>query len=161
MIKHYYAAYANNLNDKVMRERCMDAFPHDPYPKEPAYIKDMKLVFLADEPDRGFPTLVPCEGSKVPVGIWAISENDEKSLDAYEYCPKLYVKIYAKNVEVQGYGVVNPMLYVLNPDVKFEGYGAPSKELADVIREGYDNWHLDKDVLENAIAESKAIGCGK
>lgn len=145
-IKKYYAAYGMNLCDRFMQPIPKEAFPHDPYPKKFAVIKDYKLVFRA-----GLATIEPCEGSEVPVGVWAITENKEHDLDRRESFPSLYRKEFF-DIDVEGYGKVNAMVYVMNGDEKL---APPSDYYESIIREGYMNWNLDVAYLNRAIAEAE------
>lgn len=147
-VKKYYVAYGMNLCDRVMQPIPREAFPHDPYPEKATVIKDYKLVFRG-----GLANIEPCKGSEVPCGVWAITEAKEKTLDVREGYPNLYRKEYV-DVTIAGYGTVNAMVYVMNDKCELR---APDKGYAGIIREGYDNWHLDKTVLENAIAEAEAV----
>ena len=147
MIKFYYVAYGSNLCNRAMKSRCKDAFPHDPYPNKATVIKDYKLMFR-----NGLATIEPCKGSEVPVGVWAISKNDEKALDSYEGFPHLYRKEYVP-VSIAGYGDVKAMVYIMNGHDELE---SPSQYYENIIREGYANWNLDVSVLDKAIDEAKA-----
>lgn len=80
----YYLAYGSNLNKEQMAHRCPGAEPIGA-----ALIHDYELVFR-----RGYLTIEPKEGSSVPVGIWRISDDNEKALDRYEGFPKFYRKEY-------------------------------------------------------------------
>ena len=144
--KTYYAAYGMNLCDRCMQPIPKEAFPHDPYPQKASVIKDYKLVFRA-----GLATIEPCKGSEVPCGVWAITEDKEKYLDIREGYPELYRKEYVV-IDVAGYGTVRAMVYVMNGNREMR---APDNGYAGIIREGYDDWHLDKSILEKAIAEAE------
>ena len=78
----YYLAYGSNLNKYQMNFRCPDAVPAGS-----CVLNNWELVFR-----RGVLTIEPCPGGIVPLGIWKISENDEKSLDRYEGFPSFYYK---------------------------------------------------------------------
>ena len=80
----YYLAYGSNLNKEQMAHRCPGAEPIGA-----ALINDYELVFR-----RGYLTIEPHEGAAVPVGIWRISDENEKALDRYEGFPKFYRKEY-------------------------------------------------------------------
>ena len=80
----YYLAYGSNLNIEQMARRCPDARPVGR-----TEIRDYELAFR-----RGYLTIEPKEGASVPVGIWEISDDDEKKLDRYEGYPKFYRKEY-------------------------------------------------------------------
>ena len=80
----YYLAYGSNLNKEQMARRCPGAKPIGA-----ALLPNSELVFR-----RGFLTIEPKQGSSVPVGIWRISDENEKALDRYEGFPKFYRKEY-------------------------------------------------------------------
>ena len=80
----YYLAYGSNLNMEQMARRCPGAEPIGA-----ALLPNSELVFR-----RGFLTIEPKQGSSVPVGIWRISDENEKALDRYEGFPKFYRKEY-------------------------------------------------------------------
>ena len=86
-----YFAYGSNLNHEQMQRRCRDS----------EYIKNFvlegyKLSFCAVSRSYGVANIIKKSGSKVPGGIWKISESDEKELDIYEGYPTLYTKDYFK-----------------------------------------------------------------
>ena len=86
-----YFAYGSNLNHDQMHRRCGDS----------EYIKNFilegyKLSFCAVSGNYGVANIIKKSGSKVPGGIWEISEIDEKALDRYEGYPTLYTKDYFK-----------------------------------------------------------------
>ncbi len=68
-----WSAYGSNLSVEQMAHRCPGAKIAGM-----AYLQDWKLVF------RYHATIEPCEGRVVPVLIWEIGEQDERSLDMYE-----------------------------------------------------------------------------
>lgn len=145
-VKKFYAAYGMNLCDRFMQPVPREAFPHDPYPERYAVIKDYKLVFRS-----GLATIEPCDGSEVPVGVWAITKNKELDLDMREGYPSLYRKEYF-DIDIPGYGTVNAMVYIMNGDDKIS---PPSTYYESIIREGYINWNLDISVLNRAVAEAE------
>lgn len=82
----YYIAYGSNLNVGQMGWRCPDAVPVGT-----AFIKDYTLRFRGSM-TGSYLTIEPEEGSKVPVGIWKVSAEDERHLDRYEGFPNFYYK---------------------------------------------------------------------
>ena len=75
----YYLAYGSNLNKEQMQKRCPGAVPVGAM-----VLKGYELRF------RGPLTIVKKKGGRVPLGIWQVSEEDEKSLDRYEGFPMVY-----------------------------------------------------------------------
>ncbi len=80
----YYAAYGSNLNLGQMALRCPGAKPLGT-----AWLHGWRLLFKGSK-TGAYLTIERCEGSKVPVGIWTITDHDEKSLDRYEGYPDYY-----------------------------------------------------------------------
>ena len=86
MEKRYYAAYGSNLNTLQMRYRCPSARVIGT-----AEIADYRLLFKGSK-TGAYLTIEKQKGSIVPVGIWEVSESDERSLDRYEGFPNFYYK---------------------------------------------------------------------
>jgi len=86
------------------------------------------------------------KGSAVPVVVWSIMENDEKSLDIYEGYPRFYFK---QNVMVDlPSGKKKAMVYIM--DLKRKP-GRPSQRYVESIREGYISNNLDILYLERSL----------
>lgn len=121
-MKHYLA-YGSNLNREQMAFRCPDAVPAGS-----AEIYGWQLAFR-----RGYLTIEPAEGSAVPVGIWLISEQDEKSLDRYEGFPRFYRKEY---IEIDDREF---LVYIMN-----DGYPVqkPSPEYLLTVAKGYSDFGM-------------------
>lgn len=138
----YYIAYGSNLNMQQMSSRCPDAKLVGT-----GMIDNYELVFRGSR-HSAVATVEPKAGAKVPVGIWEISDRDERSLDIYEGFPRLYVKkpmlISQDNVQHEA------MLYVMNDGYD---YGMPSQYYLNIIRQGYKDCHLDMKYLDNAVKE--------
>ena len=81
MAGKYYIAYGSNLSVEQMKIRTPDAVIVGT-----SILKDWRLLF------RQFATIKKCKGYSVPVLVWKISGQDEKSLDRYEGYPRFYVK---------------------------------------------------------------------
>ena len=82
-----YFAYGSNLNHERMQSRCKDS----KYIKN-VFLEGYKLSFCAISRSYGVANIVKKSGSKVPGGLWKISEEDEKVLDDYEGYLNLYSK---------------------------------------------------------------------
>ena len=76
-----YGAYGANLNVSNMEVRCPQAKPMISF-----MLHGYKLVF------NGVADIIKSKGSKVPIGLWEITEDCEKSLDSFEGFPYLYKK---------------------------------------------------------------------
>ncbi|MDE0841849.1 MAG: gamma-glutamylcyclotransferase [Porticoccaceae bacterium] len=122
----YYAAYGSNLQLHQMKLRCPAAQKIGV-----SVLPNWQLVF------RGVADIVPAVGHEVTVGLYSISAACQAALDHYESYPTLYRK---QAIEVDlGIRSVSAMTYVMNPGY---GYGAPSAEYVDVIRQGYLDWQI-------------------
>ena len=132
-----YFAYGSNLNHDQMHRRCGDS----------EYIKNFilegyKLSFCAVRGNYGVANIIKKSGSKVPGGIWEISEIDEKELDRYEGYPTLYTKDYFKlnNEQV--------LFYIIKRDYVFK---RPAREYVDIIHQGYKDCDLDSEYLKRRL----------
>ena len=143
-----YLAYGSNLNKSQMAYRCPDAVPLG-RTKIPGY----HLVFR-----RGVLTIEPCPGEFVPVAVWKISEEDEKSLDRYEGFPRFYVKqnftilLSRKENGVTLDEYQEAMAYIMNDGYRIE---APSIHYMDTCLKGYEDFRIDKGQLYKAQKEAK------
>ena len=81
MEKRYYIAYGSNLNVRQMMMRCPTARLIGT-----SVIKDYRLMFKGSQ-TGSYLTIEQSLGSEVPVGVWAVSEADERALDRYEGYP--------------------------------------------------------------------------
>ena len=149
----YYLAYGSNLNKNQMSFRCWDAIPVGS-----CMLNNWELVFR-----RGVLTIEPCPGGVVPLGIWKISENDEKSLDRYEGFPRLYRK-HMFPILLHGYRdgkeevteqVGEAMAYIMNAGHKIE---EPSMVYMRTCIQGYKDFGFDKAPLMKAYRKSKKGG---
>lgn len=104
MEKKIYFAYGSNLNHAQMVYRCPDA-EFIGVGSIDGYTMTFKGIGC------GVADIITCKGGSVPVGIWKISEADERNLDRYEGFPRLYGKrlIHAKcgHNSVKGIGLYN------------------------------------------------------
>ena len=133
-----YFAYGSNLNHKQMHIRCKDSR----YIKS-AFLEGYKLSFCAASRDYGVANIVKKKGSKVPGGIWEISESDEKELDIYEGYPTLYTKDFFK---LNGEKV---MFYIIKRQHSFK---PPLRQYVDIINQGYKDCNLDREYLKKRLS---------
>lgn len=150
----YYLAYGSNLNKAQMAFRCPDAVPVGK-----CFLNNFELVFR-----RGVLTIEPSPGARVPVGIWKISDADEKSLDRYEGFPRLYRKEFFP-VILNGYRddgekaveekVGECMAYIMNPGHVIE---QPSLAYMRTVQQGYKDFGFDASPLLKAFRKSKKGG---
>lgn len=138
-----YLAYGSNLNLKQMKERCPNAKIMGK-----ALLNDYKLLFKGDV-DNAYATIEPLKKSSVPVLLWYIDEDDEKSLDKYEVFPTLYIKedLY---LNFEG-NKVKTMVYIMNP----RPFALPSDVYFERIRQGYKDNDYDFTIIEKALEETK------
>ena len=132
-----YFAYGSNLNHERMQIRCRDS----------KYIKNFilegyKLSFCAVSRSYGVANIIKKSGSKVPGGIWKISESDEKELDIYEGYPTLYTKDY---FNLNGEKI---MFYIMKRKYSFK---PPRRSYVDTIRQGYLHCNLDTEYLKRRL----------
>ena len=140
-----YIAYGSNLNLSQMKHRCPTARVIGV-----SEIKDYELVFRGSR-YSAVATIEPCEGSNVPVLLWGIQQEDEKSLDRYERYPNFYEK---ENMEIVLNGsTVSAMVYVMTPGHEL---GIPSERYKRSIEDGYMDAGFDTDILQNAV--DKTVG---
>ena len=132
-----YFAYGSNLNHEQMRIRCRDSR----YIKS-TFLEGYKLSFCAASRDYGVANVVKKKGSKVPGGIWEISESDEKELNVYEGYPTLYTKDF---FNLNGERV---MFYIMKRRYSFK---PPLRSYVDSISQGYVDCNLDREYLKKRL----------
>ena len=137
-MKRYYIAYGSNLSESQMAYRCPTAKVVGT-----SILKDWRLLF------DGPASIVKYEGYKVPILIWEIQPEDEKSLDRYEGYPSYYRKEML-DVEVNG-KTINAMVYIMNTNKEH----IPSDYYYRVLEQGYERFGFAKNLLEQALLESK------
>lgn len=132
----YYLAYGSNLNKAQMQRRCPDAVAIGC-----TKIYGYSLVFR-----RGFLTIELDKNGSVPVGIWQISEADEKRLDRYEGYPKFYRK------EVMHINDLPCMVYIMNEGFPIE---KPTDYYFYTVYLGYKDFGMDTAPLKKAYEQAK------
>lgn len=137
MNRKIYIAYGSNLNIRQMKYRCPNAKIIGNY-----ILEGYKLEF------RGVANIIPDQKSKVPVGLWEITEECEKALDIYEGYPNLYRKEYIE-LGINGEKEIG-MVYVMN----YRNIAEPSRYYYNVIKEGYKDFGIDEKPLKKALEES-------
>lgn len=134
--KKLYVAYGSNLHLAQMARRCPDAKVYGS-----GVIKNYRLAFYR------VASILPESGTAVPVGVWEISAQDEKSLDRYEGFPHLYRK---ENIQVtmDSGETVTAMAYIMNRD---GAESCPDKSYYNTIYSGYQAFGLDTEYLQNSV----------
>lgn len=146
MSEKIYAAYGSNLNVEQMAFRCPDAVRI-----QKAVLENHTLVFRGSR-HYAVATIEPKEGSSVPVMLWSISDQDERSLDRYEGYPSLYTK-ETMSFDVGGQKV-EAMVYVMTPGHQL---GFPSPGYYNAILQGYKDCDMDPALLEQSLAQAKEM----
>ena len=139
--KTLYIAYGSNINLQQMAYRCPTAKP-----VHTGMLKGFELQF------KGVATIAPKENSQVPVLLWNLKPQDERSLDKYEGYPNFYRKevfeitLNGRNCEA--------MVYIMNGNTPLS---EPSEQYYNSIEKGYIDNDLDtrylEQALENAVLE--------
>lgn len=145
-MKRYYIAYGSNLNMVQMHMRCRDARAVGT-----ATIEDWRLLFKGSK-TGAYLTIEQAKGHSVPVGVWEVSENDERALDRYEGFPTFY---YKKELHLQVKGIRTGKLYERGCFVYImheeRELGIPSSLYTAICAEGYRDFHFDVNILFDAI----------
>ena len=132
-----YFAYGSNLNHERMQSRCRDS----KYIKN-IFLEGYKLSFCAVSRSYGVANIVKKTGSKVPGGLWEVSESDEKELDVYEGYPTLYEKDFFK------FNGEKIMFYIMKRQHSFK---PPLRQYVDIINQGYKDCNLDREYLKEKL----------
>ena len=84
--KRYYIAYGSNLNKAQMQQRCPGAKPIGT-----GLLEGYELLFKGSKTGC-YLTIEPKADGVVPIVVWEVSAEHERSLDRYEGCPVCYYK---------------------------------------------------------------------
>lgn len=139
-----YLAYGSNLNLAQMAYRCPNSRVYGT-----AVLKDYRLAFHGRS-GNAHATIIKKKGESIPVLIWDVPEEDEKSLDRYEGYPRYYFKKNVKAVMDTG-ETVTAMVYIM--DTKCVP-NLPSSMYVDTIAEGYEDCDFDIGYLKKALEEN-------
>ncbi|MDD4291058.1 MAG: gamma-glutamylcyclotransferase [Clostridia bacterium] len=145
----YYLAYGSNLNVEQMRFRC-------PTSKVvgTAVINGYELLFKGSK-TGSYLTIEKCEGEYVPVGVWEVTERDEKNLDRYEGYPSFYYKTELEVVLKMPTGKrkrINAFVYIMHES---HSLGLPTPYYVRTCVIGYDAFGFKQSHLMKAIEKSK------
>ncbi len=128
----YYFAYASNLNQKQMLERCPDSKP-----ESIATLPNYKVVFVgwSRQWRGGQASIRLFRGEKVRGAIYDVSEQCLRQLDKYEIpYDRLKVTVFDEDGEP-----VEAITYIKagqSEETK------PSAEYLSVIQQGYRDWRI-------------------
>jgi gamma-glutamylcyclotransferase (GGCT)/AIG2-like uncharacterized protein YtfP len=120
-----YAAYGSNLDPEQMHERC----PHSPAAGS-GWVEGWRLTFGGEDLgwEGSLATIVEGPGEHVYVGLYDVTREDERLLDAWEGADNgLYRKVRVRVAALQGDKLA--WIYVLDG---FEG-GLPSARYLGVL----------------------------
>ena len=136
-MKRYYIAYGSNLSESQMAYRCPTAKVVGT-----STLKDWRLLF------DGPASIEEHKGYEVPVLIWEIQPEDERSLDRYEGYPNYYRKEILE-IDVEG-EKLDAMVYIMNTNKE----SIPPVNYFNVLAAGYKRFGFDEKILEKALYES-------
>jgi gamma-glutamylcyclotransferase (GGCT)/AIG2-like uncharacterized protein YtfP len=125
-----YFAYGANISADAMSWRCPDAEPLGAFE-----LRDWQLEF------HSHATIVPQPRSSVHGVLWMLTENCEHALDAFEGYPTYYTK---RTQYQDGHW----FFFYEMADYR---QGSPSEGYIRGIREGYHQWRLPQNSLQEAI----------
>ncbi|MDI6840477.1 MAG: gamma-glutamylcyclotransferase [bacterium] len=139
-----YFAYGSNLHLEQMLERCKDAEP-----LTQAILEGYQMIYR-----RGVATVEKAsKRDRVFGAVYKISKRDLAALDRYEGYPILYYRELLQ-VETRGMGEVKAITYMMHkcyrPSLPRTGY-------YKVIEEGYRNWALPIEALENTVTDLGSV----
>ena len=142
-MKKYYLAYGSNLNKAQMRLRC----PGASYVGK-GVLSNYELLFKGSK-TGAYLTIEKKEGCKVPVGIWEVTEADEKRLDRYEGYPNFY---YKEEEELDKKGSkLKAFIYIMHEEREF---AVPTMNYFRTCLQGYEDFGFDKKYLYEALYKS-------
>lgn len=135
----FYWAYGSNLSVRQMKKRCPRAIKFGPME-----VQDCALVF------RLYADVTVREGSATPGGLWQITAECERELDIFEgVSAKNYMKRYFR-IKIKGKDYTC-LFYQMRTG---KGILPPTEGYIDTIAQGYQDFGLDLNVLQSALAES-------
>lgn len=141
-----YIAYGSNLNMAQMAVRCPGAKVIGS-----GYLNNWELIYRGSK-TGSYATIRRKKGSIVPIGLWEVSEKNEKALDRYEGYPTFYTKenVY---VTMQDGSKRKGMVYIMRRNAK---PGRPSDYYVSVCRKGYRDFYLDEAYLNQSLEFNKS-----
>ena len=135
----YYIAYGSNMDEEQMAHRCPMARLLGR-----TELENYCLLFKGSK-TGAYATIEPEEGSRVPVLVWTIGKEDEKSLDRYEGYPVFY---YKKDLEIDLDGKrVAALVYIMDESRE---YGKPSERYYGVLERAYRKYGFSTEILTEA-----------
>lgn len=151
----YYLAYGSNLNMYQMMNRCPGA-----HRRGWGGIEGYELLYKGSK-TGAYLTIEEKAGGHVPVGVFTVTEEDERKLDRYEGFLRFYYKkdlrIRIWDQVLEKYRWIDAFVYIMHED---RPYGIPSPLYVATCMEGYEDFEFDKDILEDAY-ERSVIGVAR
>lgn len=143
-----FLAYGDNLNTEQMEMRCPGATAIGA-----GVINGYRLMFKGST-SGNFLTIEQADGYEVPVGVYEVTEEHERSLDHHKEYPTCYYKKNMRITIVDFDG--NPMevdafVYIMREE---RGLGAPSERYINTVKQGYADFGFDFQYVEQAIEYS-------
>ncbi|MFC1977088.1 gamma-glutamylcyclotransferase family protein [Chloroflexota bacterium] len=128
----YYFAYASNLNQKQMLERCPGSKP-----ESIATLPNYKVVFVgwSRQWRGGKASIRLFRGGKVRGAIYDVSEQCLRQLDKYE-SPYDRLKVTVFNEDGESIQAVTYIQAGQSEETR------PSPEYLSVIQQGYKDWRI-------------------
>lgn len=146
-MEKYYIAYGSNMDEGQMAYRCPTARLLGR-----TELEDYRLLFKGSK-TGAYATIEPEERSRVPVLVWIIGKEDEKSLDRYEGYPVFY---YKKDLEIDLDGKrLTAMAYIMDESRE---YGKPSEGYYGVLERAYRKYGFPMEILTEAYKISGENG---
>ena len=146
--RKYYIAYGSKPPMQQMTRRC-----HTAQIEGTGVIKDYQLLFKGSG-SGAYLTIEKKKGATVPVGIWTVTECDEKFLDRYEGYPTFYYKknmpVKVKSVKTGRTEVLDCFVYIMHEERK-RAY--PALEYVTTCLKGYDDFGFDEQYLVEALEQ--------
>ena len=149
MAKKYYIAYGSNLNIQQMWQRCPSARIIGT-----AELEGWQLLFKGSL-TGSYLTIEQEPSGRVPVAVWEVTREDERSLDWYEGFPNFYYK-KELTLSVKGIrsGIVRErpvFVYIMHED---RAFGLPTDLYFKACADGYRDFDFDTAHLLDALAYS-------
>lgn len=130
----YYFAYASNLNQKQMRERCPGSKP-----LFTATLPNYRLVFLgwSRQWHGAIASIRVTTGEKVLGAVYDVTEQCMRQLDKFESgYNRLNVTVFDEDNQP-----VEAITYIRGGQIQVEE-AKPSPEYLAVIQQGYRDWRI-------------------
>ena len=147
--KRYYLAYGSNLNKAQMQKRCPGAKPIGK-----GLLEGYELFFKGSKTGY-YLTIEPKADGVVPIVVWEVSAENERSLDRYEGFPVCYYKkelrlpVFrtksGRTVQTTGF------VYIMNEKRKL---GEPHPRYFWTCVKGYRAFGFDPEFLYEAYERS-------